>query len=198
MNEVASVIADLVIAGVDAALVGRVAAALAAREAVLIPDEQAQKRRERDRERQRVRRNPQTSAESADKGSEQKVSLHPSKTQPPKLLPSPPKGAHGFKNRFPEFWLACRRKRGKGGAEKAYLKAIREIGGDDPHGVLMVALAAIDREWANLEIEHVPYPATWLNDRRWEDEIVPNGRGAVPTGPMTPEQFAAWREHATA
>ncbi len=101
------------------------------------------------------------------------------------------------RGRFGEFWIACPRKRGKGLAETSYRKALSLIGGDDPHAVLMAALAAIKPEWAQLEPKHIPHPATWLNQKRWEDEIEVS-RSVVPIGPMTPEQFAAWREHATA
>ena len=50
---VASLIADLVRAGTDPELVGRVAEALAKRDAVVIKDEQAERRRAADRERKR-------------------------------------------------------------------------------------------------------------------------------------------------
>lgn len=81
MVDVAALIADLVAAGVPAELVGRTAAALAEREPVLIPDEQAERRRAADRDRKRaVRGIPQTSAESAD-------TVSPKKEIPP----TPPK-----------------------------------------------------------------------------------------------------------
>ena len=60
---IAILIADLVRAGTAPELVGRVAEAIASREAVLVKDEQANRRREADRDRKRVLRN---SAESAD------------------------------------------------------------------------------------------------------------------------------------
>lgn len=69
MVDVAALITDLISAGTDPVLVGRVAAALAEREAVIVEkrDEQAERRREMDRERKaRVRGIPQTSADSAD------------------------------------------------------------------------------------------------------------------------------------
>ncbi len=53
MTDVATIIADLVKAGVDPDLVGRTAAALASREPVVVADEQASRRREKDRERKR-------------------------------------------------------------------------------------------------------------------------------------------------
>ncbi len=72
MSEVAALISDMVRAGVDAELIGRTAAALAAREHVPVVDQQAERRREKDRERKRLR----NSAESAE------PSL-PNKKEPP-------------------------------------------------------------------------------------------------------------------
>jgi hypothetical protein len=67
MSDVATIIAELIAAGTPKELVGRVAAALSAREVVVMRDEQAERRRERDRQRkQSVRGIPQTSADSAD------------------------------------------------------------------------------------------------------------------------------------
>lgn len=64
MSAVASLIQDLVNAGVPAELIGRTAALLAQREvfSVSVPDEQAERRRAKDRERKRLR----NSAESAE------------------------------------------------------------------------------------------------------------------------------------
>jgi len=64
---------------------------------------------------------------------------------------------------FAEWWQAFPNKVGKGAAEKAYEKAIRlaspEVLLD---GVHRYAAKRDDRPWCN--------PATWLNQRRWEDE----------------------------
>lgn len=64
MNDVAELIADMARAGVDPDLIGRTAALLAAREPVVLADQQAERRREKDRERKRLR-NSAESAESA-------------------------------------------------------------------------------------------------------------------------------------
>lgn len=80
---IATLIADLVMAGTDPELVGRVAEALAMREPVVIKDEQAERRRAADRERKR-NAIPQISAESADT-EEQPLSLDK------EIPPRPPK-----------------------------------------------------------------------------------------------------------
>lgn len=75
-------------------------------------------------------------------------------------------------NGFGRFWEAYPNKTGKGAAEKAYAKAIRFMSGHDPPGQLLdaVARAKLGRQWGE---GFVPNPATWLNQRRWEDEIEP-------------------------
>lgn len=55
MADVKTLIADMVKAGVDPDLIGRTAEALSQREAVLVPDEAADRRRAADRERKRLR-----------------------------------------------------------------------------------------------------------------------------------------------
>ena len=94
MSNTADLIADMVREGVSPEIIGRVAAALAEREVVVVNDEAADRRRERDRERKRnVRRNPQTSADDADSFLPSEVSPHtPLPNNPQSMPPSPPKG----------------------------------------------------------------------------------------------------------
>lgn len=94
MSNTADLIADMVREGVSADIIGRVAAALAQREVVVVKDEAAERRREKDRERKRsVRGIPQTSAESADPCLPSEVSPHtPLPNNPQSIPPSPPKG----------------------------------------------------------------------------------------------------------
>lgn len=71
---------------------------------------------------------------------------------------------------FAEFWIAYPRKTGKPAAERAWraqrlgAAAVREL------------LDAIEehrrsRQWADPQF--IPHPATWLNQRRWEDHPAP-------------------------
>jgi hypothetical protein len=69
---------------------------------------------------------------------------------------------------FEQFWDAYPKKKAKGLAQQAWarLKPTSEL--------LMVMLAAINRQRATLQWtrdngQYIPYPATWLNQRRWED-----------------------------
>lgn len=77
---------------------------------------------------------------------------------------------------FARFWSAYPKKKSKVQAEKAFSKI-------NPNEQLVdVMLAAIGRaktseDWTKSDGQFIPYPATWLNQRRWEDEdaSVPNG-----------------------
>lgn len=77
---------------------------------------------------------------------------------------------------FAEFWGAYPRKVGKVDAERAWLKT---------EGVeLSVVLQAVERarateQWRKDGGQFIPHPATWLRQRRWEDET-----------PQDPEQQA--------
>lgn len=69
-------------------------------------------------------------------------------------------------NRFELFWKKYPRKVAKANAQKAWLK----IKPDDLLTQKMIV--AIDKQGlCNSEIKFVPYPASWLNAQRWEDEV---------------------------
>ena len=70
---------------------------------------------------------------------------------------------------FEEFWKAYPRKSGKGNARKAWAKI-------SPSKALfqkiMTALESAKRceQWKREKGQFIPYPATWLNGERWEDD----------------------------
>lgn len=69
---------------------------------------------------------------------------------------------------FDAFWDAYPRKAAKKAAEDSY----RKLSPDDRNA----ALSGLDpfKRWLReneVEIEFVPHAATWLNNRRWEDEL---------------------------
>lgn len=71
---------------------------------------------------------------------------------------------------FDEFWSRYPRKIGKGGAEAAWTK----LSTADRRAV-MEAIPAFSEQWASrssADIQFCPHPATWLNQRRWKDEVV--------------------------
>jgi hypothetical protein len=68
---------------------------------------------------------------------------------------------------FATFWLLYPRRVAKRDAEKAWSKMTPAERFD-----AVVALADWIKVWrARGDLEFVPYPATWLNGARWEDEL---------------------------
>ena len=84
--------------------------------------------------------------------------------------PPPPKALASFD----DFWAAYPKRQAKGDAERAW-KKIR------PDTALFDRmLAAIKAQQANptwADPTFIPHPATWLNAKRWEDEVVVAGTG---------------------
>ena len=77
---------------------------------------------------------------------------------------------------FESFWQLYPRKEGKMKAKMAYIKS--DVG-------LSVILGALGRQlsceqWQQENGRFIPLPATWLNQRRWEDEPAPVSQGRRP------------------
>ncbi|NPV80709.1 MAG: hypothetical protein HPY52_10615 [Firmicutes bacterium] len=73
---------------------------------------------------------------------------------------------------FEQFWTAYPKKRSKGQAEKAWAKL------QPDEQLVETMLAAIERaktseEWRKEGGRYIPYPATWLNAKGWEDDYRP-------------------------
>jgi len=68
------------------------------------------------------------------------------------------------KETFESFWAIYPRRIAKGQAEKAWAKL-----SPNPDLVSAILEAIESFDWAKDE-RFIPYPATWLNARRWEDE----------------------------
>lgn len=72
---------------------------------------------------------------------------------------------------FLRFWSAYPKKRAKPEALKAWLK----LNPDDDlvADILRLLAGQIDsEEWIRERGKFIPYPATWINGRRWEDEAM--------------------------
>ena len=75
---------------------------------------------------------------------------------------------------FAEFWNIVPRKIGKGAAEKAYAKAVKAADAATIHGAMLAYAKAREGE----DQQYTVHPATWLNQRRWEDDPAGiNGNG---------------------
>lgn len=91
---------------------------------------------------------------------------HQEKPKPSRALRS---GLDGLNGAFTAFWEAYPRKKSKGDAEKAWLK----IRPDEQ--LASAILAAVERaktsaDWKREGGQFIPYPATWLNAKGWEDQ----------------------------
>jgi hypothetical protein len=71
--------------------------------------------------------------------------------------------------RFDEFWAQYPKKRSKGQAEKAWAKIAPS---NALHKQILgsLDLAKRSRDWIKDGGQYVPYPATWLNAKGWEDD----------------------------
>ena len=101
------------------------------------------------------------------------------KSKPP-IIPLK-KGEEAVKektSRFDLFWEAYPKKRNKGQAERAFKKAAPD------EQLMAVILSAIERakksaQWLKDNGQYIPYPATWLNARGWEDEFEEDQKGGA-------------------
>lgn len=82
--------------------------------------------------------------------------------------PIPPKGAAAG---FAEFWSAYPLKKAKATAEKAWQKLKPSA---DLQAAILSAIAAhkLSADWQRDGGQYIPHPTTWLNQRRWEDEVI--------------------------
>ena len=80
---------------------------------------------------------------------------------------------------FAEFWIAYPKKVGKGAAESAWKKLKPSL----TQALDAVSIQAKSEQWQRDGGQFIPNPATWLNQRRWEDGVAGaslNGKPALP------------------
>lgn len=82
---------------------------------------------------------------------------------------------------FDQFWDVYPRKRGKGAAQKAWQKLNPDAA---VCRMITFGLAWQVKEWESKDPQFIPHPATWLNQRRWED---------APEQPAAPQPSAKVR-----
>ena len=70
---------------------------------------------------------------------------------------------------FDTFWREYPRKTGKGMARKSFAKALTKTSFQN----IMDALTRVkeSEQWQKDGGQFIPYPATWLNQERWDDEV---------------------------
>ena len=79
-----------------------------------------------------------------------------------------------YKEKFETFYKAYPRKVGKSYTEKWFTK---NKPNDELFDLIMRKLEMFKKspDWFKDNGQFIPYPTTWLNQKRWEDEIVVNG-----------------------
>jgi hypothetical protein len=79
----------------------------------------------------------------------------------------------GVNEFFESWWIHYPRKVSKGDAAKAYAKALKTFSAVPSIAAERLLQASLPRlaEVAKKDPQFIPYPASWLNDRGWEDEI---------------------------
>ena len=87
-----------------------------------------------------------------------------------------------YSEAFVKFWNYYPRKIGKGAAYKSWKRIPKE------NGLLNSILKAISiqkqsEQWKKDNGQFIPHPATWLNQRRWEDEGIDNKPKMQRMGP---------------
>lgn len=100
----------------------------------------------------------------------------PLNTSTPPALPTSPNT-----DLFPKFWKLYPNKKGKAAAEKAW-KKLKVT--DDLFTLIAQGLAkqCTSPGWTKDNGQFIPHPATWLNGKRWEDEVsVPSNVHHLPS-----------------
>lgn len=116
-------------------------------------------------------------------------------------LPIPPKAPHkkvtASPDGFAEFWVLYPRKKSKGQAEKAWrsLNLTAELFTAIIAGVRR---GKASRDWLKDNGKFIPYPATWLRAKGWEDQEInfsaPKPKLVVAEKKPTPEELERSRE----
>lgn len=98
-----------------------------------------------------------------------------------------------IEERFSAFWKAYPRKSGKGGARKSWnrIAPTQEL-----FEKIMAALEAAKscEQWRKDNGQYIPYPATWLNQERWDDDYgTPSTAKNSPPANFDPDNpYADW------
>lgn len=96
------------------------------------------------------------------------------------------------KKQFAEFWSEYPRKVAKAKAEKAW-ESVKPT--DEVFEKIMQAVRRqkTSEQWRKDNGQYIPHPTTWLNQRRWEDEI--DILSSSPEGGMTNGELGAVDRH---
>lgn len=96
--------------------------------------------------------------------------------------------------KFAAFWKAYPKKKQKSVA----LKSFSKLNPDDALLDLMLSAIASQkksRQWTSNNGQYIPYPSTWLNQRRWEDEDDLFHQQLPMTTRNAEAEIQAWVDH---
>lgn len=95
-----------------------------------------------------------------------------------------------LEEQFETFWSIYPRKVGKQAAKKAFAKVPKS---ELPKLIPAVEAQKASRQWTRDGGQFVPYPATWLNQGRWDDEVDDAGGGSKEAQQLQ-DQYNEWRD----
>ena len=123
---------------------------------------------------------PNESAENPERGSPEpsRTTIEPSEEDIARSSGAPD---------FDAFWTAYPKKVGKDAARAAWGKAKKRA----PSGAIMDGLRAFVAATRGGDPQFIPYPTTWLNQGRWQDETLPNVHPFPSKGQARGERYAA-------
>lgn len=112
----------------------------------------------------------------------------PSTSTSTSVITTPPVSPKGKVGGFSIFWETYPKKKAKQEAEKAWKKL------NPSEELLRIILRAIGRQkqteqWQKEKGKYIPYPATWLNNHRWEDETEAESENQFGTHPASAEEI---------
>lgn len=95
---------------------------------------------------------------------------------------------------FEQFWDRYPRKVAKKAALKAWDK-LAPTNGLQEQILTALMLQASSEAWTRDSGQFIPHPATWLNGRRWEDEVLPPTIHLPKATQQNLDALKRWREH---
>lgn len=94
-----------------------------------------------------------------------------------------PASKTNYQESFQKFWFEYPRKVGKEKAKAAWEKIKPD---EELLAIILAALAKQKKsvDWIKDDGQWIPHPATWLNGKRWEDEIIPENKKSQTSEPF--------------
>ena len=101
------------------------------------------------------------------------------KSKPPKRKKATAKEDYDLEG-FNAFWAAYPKKAGKADALKAWNKLAPDVVLQEQMGKAL-EVQKQSQQWRKDGGQYIPMPATWLNGKRWEDEVQTQTQPNIPT-----------------